>query len=254
MKRKTLYTFISIIIWLALWQIISAIISSPVFLPSPLQTVNALFSLLKTSAYYKSLSYSLLNISIGFFTGLFAGVVLAVAASVNTFLQSVIDVPVKIIRSIPVASFIILALLWVDSAHISTFIAAITIMPVIYTNTFSGIAHTDKQMKEMAEVFHFSPFKKCVYIYMPYAAPHFLSGVKLSCGFAWKSGIAAEIIGLVRHSIGNNIYKSKIYLETDNLFAWTISLIVLSIIFEKIVLLILNLIFKRTGSINDKAQ
>lgn len=95
MKRKTLYTFISIIIWLVLWQIISAIISSPVFLPSPLQTVNALFSLLKTSAYYKSLSYSLLNISIGFFTGLFAGVVLAVAASVNTFLQSVIDVPVK---------------------------------------------------------------------------------------------------------------------------------------------------------------
>lgn len=117
------------------------------------------FSLLKTSAYYKSLSYSLLNISIGFFTGLFAGVVLAVAASVNTFLQSVIDVPVKIIRSIPVASFIILALLWVDSAHLSTFIAAITIMPVIYTNTFSGIAHTDRQMKEMAEVFHFSPFK-----------------------------------------------------------------------------------------------
>ncbi|WP_456067993.1 ABC transporter permease [Eshraghiella crossota] len=254
MKRKTLYTFISIIIWLVLWQIISAVISSPVFLPSPLQTVNALFSLLKTFAYYKSLSYSLLNISIGFFTGLFAGVVLAVAASVNTFLQSVIDVPVKIIRSIPVASFIILALLWVDSAHLSTFIAAITIMPVIYTNTFSGIAHTDSQMKEMAEVFHFSPFKKLVYIYMPYVAPHFLSGVKLSCGFAWKSGIAAEIIGLVRHSIGNNIYKSKIYLETDNLFAWTISLIVLSIIFEKIVLLILNLIFKRIGSINDKAQ
>lgn len=180
MKRKTLYTFISIIIWLVLWQIISAVISSPVFLPSPLQTVNALFSLLKTSAYYKSLSYSLFNISIGFFTGLFAGVVLAVAASVNTFLQSVIDVPVKIIRSIPVASFIILALLWVDSAHLSTFIAAITIMPVIYTNTFSGIAHTDSQMKEMAEVFHFSPFKKLVYIYMPYAAPHFLSGVKLS--------------------------------------------------------------------------
>lgn len=254
MKRKTLYTFISIIIWLVLWQIISAIISSPIFLPSPLQTVKALFSLLKTFAYYKSLSYSLLNISIGFLTGLFAGVILAVAASVNTFLQSVIEVPVKIIRSIPVASFIILALLWVDSAHLSTFIAAITVMPVIYTNTFSGISDTDTQMKEMAKVFHFSPLKKIAYIYMPYVTPHFLSGVKLSCGFAWKSGIAAEIIGLVRHSIGNNIYKSKIYLETDNLFAWTISLIVLSIIFEKAILLILNLIFKRTGSINDKAQ
>ena len=254
MKRKTLYTFISIIIWLVLWQIISAIISSSIFLPSPLQTVKALFSLLKTFAYYKSLSYSLHNISIGFLTGLFAGVILAVAASVNTFLQSVIEVPVKIIRSIPVASFIILALLWVDSSHLSTFIAAITVMPVIYTNTFSGISDTDTQMKEMAKVFHFSPLKKIAYIYMPYVTPHFLSGVKLSCGFAWKSGIAAEIIGLVRHSIGNNIYKSKIYLETDNLFAWTISLIVLSIIFEKVILLILNLIFKRTGSINDKAQ
>lgn len=253
MKRKTLYTFISIIIWLVLWQIISAIISSPIFLPSPLQTVKALFSLLKTFAYYKSLSYSLLNISIGFLTGLFAGVILAVAASVNTFLQSVIEVPVKIIRSIPVASFIILALLWVDSSHLSTFIAAITVMPVIYTNTFSGISDTNTQMKEMAKVFHFSPLKKIAYIYMPYVTPHFLSGVKLSCGFAWKSGIAAEIIGLVRHSIGNNIYKSKIYLETDNLFAWTISLIVLSIIFEKVILLILNLIFKRIGSINDKA-
>lgn len=108
-------------------------------------------------------------------------------------------------------------------------------------------------MKEMAEVFHFHRSKIGLHIYALCGSP-FLSGVKLSCGFAWKSGIAAEIIGLVRHSIGNNIYKSKIYLETDNLFAWTISLIVLSIIFEKIVLLILNLIFKRTGSINDKAQ
>lgn len=172
MKRKTLYTFISIIIWLVLWQIISAVISSPVFLPSPLQTVNALFSLLKTSAYYKSLSYSLFNISIGFFTGLFAGVVLAVAASVNTFLQSVIDVPVKIIRSIPVASFIILALLWVDSAHLSTFIAAITIMPVIYTNTFSGIAHTDSQMKEMAGVISFFTVQKIgLHIYALCSSP-----------------------------------------------------------------------------------
>jgi len=61
---------------------------------------------------------------------------------------------------------------------------------------------------------------------------------------AWKAGVAAELIGYPAGSMGEQLYYSKFFLETDTLFAWTVVIIILSVSFEKLFLLLLKLIFK----------
>lgn len=245
--KKIRYIAISIIIWLIIWYLSALLVNKPIFLPGPIDTVRALYMLIRTKEFYQSILFSLLGISGGFFIGLLSGIILAAIASVNEFLGVLIDTPVKVIKSVPVASFVVLALLWVNSRFLSTLVSAMMVMPVIYTNVKSAIAHTDTRKLEMARVFRISLVKKMVYIYLPDIFPSLISASVIASGFAWKSGVAAEIIGLIRNSIGNRIYLSKIYLETPELFAWTITLIVLSILFEKIITFILVKLQKITG-------
>ena len=55
-------------------------------------------------------------------------------------------------------------------------------------------------------------------------------------GFAFKSGVAAEIIASPELSIGRSLQEARIYFETAELLAWTAVIIVLSMIFEKLLI------------------
>ena len=72
-----------------------------------------------------------------------------------------------------------------------------------------------------------------VFISFLMVLPHFLSACRLSLGMCWKAGVAAEVIGVPSGSIGEKLYNAKIYLNTPDLFAWTIVIIVISFVFEK---------------------
>lgn len=246
--KKITHNIISVIIWIALWQIAAIIINKPIFLPSPVDTIKALFSLVSTTGFIKSIGFSLFGITRGFIFGIIAGALLVLIASSNQFMDSFISIPVKIIKSIPVASFIILALLWVDAKNLATLVSAMLVTPIFFENVFTAVKNTDKKMLDMAKVFKLSYFNKIKYIYLPSVKPAILSSSKLATGFAFKSGVAAEVIGLVSHSIGNNIYQSKLYFETDKLFAWTIVLLIMSFIFEKLFVLIIR------GLMHDKTK
>lgn len=137
------------------------------------------------------------------------------------------------IKTIPVASFIILVLLWFSSSDLSVVISFMMVLPVIYTNTLQGIKSTDNELIEMSKVFNFSLIKKIKYVYLFQVYPYFKSGVLIALGLAFKSGIAAEVIGLPKNSIGEQIYNAKIYINTVDLFAWTLVVVLLSLIFEK---------------------
>lgn len=252
--KKILYITISITAWITIWYLSALLINKPVFVPGPFDTFKALYKLIQTKDFYKSICFSLFGITKGFFIGLLLGIILAIIASISEFLSIFTDIPVKVIKAVPVASFVVIALLWVNSSALSTLISALMVMPVIYTDLKAAIAGTDAKKLEMARVFRLSPLKKAVYIYLPDVFPSIVSASVIASGFAWKSGVAAEIIGLIRNSIGNMIYQSKIYLETAELFAWTITLIVISVLFEKLIAFFLTKLQHLTGGTqNDRS-
>lgn len=235
----------SILFWIMLWQGISRIIEKEILIAAPTTVVSALINMITEGSFWASLWFSFMRISIGFFLGVVVGIIFGIIAAKSSLWREILSVPMSIIKSTPVASFIIIALIWISSKNLSIFISFLMVLPIIYTNIIKGIEGVDKQLLEMTHIFNVGIIKKIRYIYIPEVIPFFISAATVSLGLCWKAGIAAEVIGIPTGSIGESLYQAKIYLNTGELFAWTIVIIVISVLFENIFIKILRNIEKR---------
>ncbi len=251
MKRSSIFTLISIIIWISIWFIAAFFIDNTILLPSPASVAGSLWELMGQKGFYFSILFSLKGIALGFLIGLLSGIILAALSHINSFARAFTGIFIKLIKSVPVASFVILVLFWISGNRLSILISAMIVLPVIYTNVLSALDNTDTKILEFAKVFRLSVFKKIRYIYIPSIMPSLISACSVTIGYAWKSGVAAEIIGLINNSVGNELYKTKLYLETPKLFAWTIVIITVSFLCEKAVLLLLKLINRKLGGLDN---
>ncbi|MCD7827984.1 MAG: ABC transporter permease subunit [Clostridiales bacterium] len=238
--KKILKRIIIAAFWLGAWQILSAVVGLEVLLPSPVSVVKALADEASTADFWLSVLYSIIRISIGFLLGTVLGTVTAVISAASKMFTEFLSPIIHIIKATPVASFIILAVVWIKTNNVPSFISMLIVFPVIWMNVKTGISETDKELLEMSDAFGVKRSKKIAKIYIPSVKPYFISGASTAMGLAWKSGVAAEVICNPTLSLGSGIYDSKIYLETPNLFAWTAVVIILSIVLEKIMLLLIN--------------
>lgn len=227
--------------WLCLWQAAAFFIDNNIILVGPVEVFRCLAGLLFLPDFWKSIAGSFGKISAGFLTAFFSGVLTGSLAWRFSFVRELLNPVISAVKSIPVASFVILSLIWIGSENLSVFIAFLVVFPMIYTGTIAGLSSTDKQLLEMAQVFSMPARKKLWYIYRPALIPYLSSSCNTALGMSWKSGIAAEVIGVPASSIGENLYMAKIYLSTEELFAWTLVIIVISALFEKLFLMLLNL-------------
>lgn len=240
--KNNKYRILAIFFWIAVWQIASMKVDKEMLLASPVAVINALVDLAGTNMFWKSIFNSFIKIVSGFCLAIVFGILFAILSYGSIVFKEMIAPLMKIIKATPVASFIILALLWVSSAKLSILISFLMVIPIIYTNVLQGLHSTDCKLLEMAKVFRIGWIKKIRYIYIPAVIPYFVSACSVGLGFCWKSGIAAEIIGLPKNSIGEQLYDAKLYIMTKELFAWTIIIIVISVIFEKLVMWLLKLL------------
>ena len=224
---------LAIAFWICVWEAAAIIIGEDLFLPSPMAVLMALLRSMSEPGFWGAVSSTLLRIMAGFLLSVAAALAAAVLAWRCQPLRMLIDPLVKIVRATPVASVTILLLVWISSRSLSIAISFLMVFPIIYTNVLSGIEETDRTLLEMASCYRMPAWKRIRYIYVPSAMPYFSSAVSIALGLAWKSGIAAEVIGLPDGSIGERVYEAKIYLATPELFAWTAVVIVLAFLFER---------------------
>lgn len=224
----------AVTVWLLLWQLASMAVGLPLLLPSPLAVLLRLGQLCTGADFWLTVASSLLRILLGFLLGVLFGTALAGLCWRFRLIDALARPLLGVLKSTPVASFIILALVWVKTTWLATVISFIMVLPLIYANVREGIDSADRQLLEMAQVFRLSRRKTFRYCYLPAILPFFLSAISSALGFAWKSGIAAEVLGRPARAIGSQIYDSKIYLETPDLFAWTLVVILLSVLLERL--------------------
>lgn len=240
-KHKKIKQAAILVIWLILWQAAAAFIHNRIIFVGPQEAALALAFQIGTAEFWRTIFSSFFRIAGGFTGAFLAGILTAAFASCFSLLREFLEPPVALLQSVPVASFVILALIWIGSENLSILITCLVVFPVIYRNVLEGIRQTDRKMLEMAQVFRMSVWKKIWYLYRPAVMPYLLAGCRISLGMAWKSGVAAEVIGVPDHSIGEKLYMAKIYLSTAELFAWTFVIIVVSWIFERLFLELLGL-------------
>lgn len=240
----------AVCIWLLLWQTASAVIGLPLLLPSPLSVIKRLGELCRTALFWSSVLTSLRRILLGFCFGMIAGTVLAAFAWYSEFAQAMIRPLVGVLKATPVASFIILALVWVETDNLATVISFIMVLPLVYHNVYEGIDSVDEKLLEMARVYRLSRWKTFRCCYLPAIEPFFLSALTSALGFAWKSGIAAEVLGRPAKAIGKQIYDSKVYLETTDLFAWTLVVVLLSVLLERFAVRFVKWVGQKSRKVN----
>lgn len=231
---------INIIFWLFIWQIITLIVNKEILVASPFAVLKRLFELIHKSYFWIAVLNSLINIIIGSILGLIVSVIFAVAAYKSNILKLFFQPLLVVIKSTPVASFIILLIIWINKQYIPTFASFIMVLPIMWNNIYTGIAAVNKEFIEVSKIFRLSKLTVIKKLYIPSVMPYFKSGCIISIGLVWKASIAAEVLCTPKNSIGKYIYESKIYLETADLFAWTGVVIILSLILEMIFVRAIN--------------
>lgn len=238
-----------ICLWLTFWQITAMLVQNSIMLVGPSQALRALGELLPSSDFWRSVLGSFGRISTGFLSAFVVGILLGSLAYTLPLLEEILEPFMLFLKAVPVASFVILALIWAGSRNLSVVISFLVVLPVIYVNTIAGLKSTDKKLLEMAAVFRMPFRRKIRYIYLPALVPYLASGCRIALGMSWKSGAAAEVIGLPEHSIGEHLYMAKIYLETADLFAWTLVIILVSALFEQLFLFLISRLCPQKGEV-----
>ena len=219
---------------LCVWQAGAAALGNDLLLVTPIAVARRLGELIVTADFRATLGFTFSRISLGFLPALSAAV---------PFIETLLRPYVAAIQSVPVASFIVIAFLWLSARRLSTFIAFLMVFPVLYTNLLQGIRAADRNLLEMADVFRLSPGRRVRCIFLPALRPALFAGCRVALGLCWKAGVAAEVIGVVARSVGGKLYDAKAYLEIADLFAWTVVIVAVSALFERVFLFLLGKIF-----------
>ncbi len=220
--------------WAAVWQAAAMAVGLPLLLPGPWEVLKALGVLASEASFWGQTARTLARILSGFLLGAAGGFFLAVLTEFVPLCNTLLGSLIRVIRATPVASFILLCMLWLKSGFVPAFIAGVMVLPVVWGNVSEGFRQTDRQLLELSQVYRMGWIKTFVYVYIPSTGPYLRSACLTAMGMAWKSGVAAEVLCQPRQAVGTGLYYAKIYLETPNLFAWTAVVVALSVLVERL--------------------
>ena len=239
-RRRFLKKALIIAFWLVVWELLDLIVDNRLILAGPVRVAQALAELIVDPDFLLIVGASFGRITAGFLLSFLVGFALAMAAHRFGLFRDFIDPIISLLRTVPVASFIILLLIWVGNQALTVFLAFFIVLPIIYTNMLTGLENVDAQLLEMARVYRLSPWRTFWYVYRPAFMPFLISATKLSLGMTWKSGIMAELIATPKPSIGKEMFTARLFLDTPDLLAWTVVVMVLSVLFEQLFMAILR--------------
>lgn len=242
--KKNIARLLSVVLAIVIWQIVAMRVNQAMLLASPIEVFKRFFSLIGETEFLSTVAFSFGRISLGFVIAFVLGIIFGIIAGKISVIESLLWPYVTFVKTVPVASFIILCLIWFDISYLSIIIAFLMSFPIVYTNVLTGMRSTDKKMKEMATIYNVPSGKQIIYIYMPSVKPYILSAANIGIGMAWKAGVTAEIIGMTDGSIGDMLYQTKVYFQNADLLCWTIVIIIASVLSEKVFVAFLKLLFK----------
>lgn len=236
---------LAVIFALLVWQTAAVAVDQSILLVSPIDVALRLTTIWQVEGFASSIWLSFYHIAGGFLLALVSGILLAALSGRFKWVETALWPFMITVKTVPVASFVVICLIWLSAQNLSVFISFLIVLPVVYGNVLQGIKSEDGKMLEVAEVFRMPVLRRILYIHMPQLKPFILSACATALGMSWKAGIAAEIIGTPDGSIGKQLYYAKIYLDTDDLLCWTVIIVIVSVAFEKLFMLALRAAYRR---------
>ncbi|MCF8335925.1 MAG: ABC transporter permease [Bacteroidales bacterium] len=233
-KNKSI-TVLSVLFLIGFWKAGSMIVASELILPSPEQTAIAVGKLFVDEEFISIIGATILRGLIGFFISFMLALILGIAAGINESFYAFLQPILVTIRSTPVISFILLALIWFDVNQVPVFIALLTMFPFICTNIIDGIRNVNPKLLVLAKVYRVKTKHIIKDIYLPAISPFIFSGISSAMGFGWRAIIIGEVLSQPRYGIGTFMQNAQTYLLVDKVIAWTLIAIMLSYFFDHLI-------------------
>ena len=218
--------------WFGILSGIAALLDNPLILPQPWQIIVRLAELCLTGDFYRTVALSLLRILAGLGIGVAIGSLIGITSFLFPLLRALLRPLLTVVRSTPVASLVILIWSMVGGKNLPFFIAALMVIPIAADQLITGLDSASPTLREVVSVYGIPPLRSLLIYRLPAALPYFFGAIITSVGFAWKAGVAAEILAATARSVGREIYQSKLYLEIDKLWAYTLTVVIFSVILE----------------------
>lgn len=242
-QKKIIYTLCAAVFWISVWQIAAVWYGMDFLIPSPLATLRALFENVAKVSFWSATAFSVVRILLGFLLSGIFGIFFALVGIKIKAIKILLDPFCSVLRAVPVASFIILVLVMFSSENVAAIISFLMGFPLVYSSVSKGADATPPDLLEAADLFSMGFIRKLRYIYIPHLMPFMANALSVSVGLCFKSGIAAEVIGYPTGSVGAQMYLAKLGLNMPDLLSYTVVIVVISVLCERLI----SLVFK-TGS------
>ncbi len=252
--KKTIISILVAAFWIFIWEATSRIVSRDnelmlLILPSPFTVFDRWLAIAFTKPYLTAVGSSLVRIISGFLLGVLAGIFLGITTHCIKTADIIFSPIIKMIRAIPVVAISILLFLFFESDTLPVCIVCLMVMPVIWQTVYDGLNTPDKKLMEMAKVFELGTIKTFFYIKVPGISYALISSSVNALGLAWKSGIAAEVISLPKKSLGTALWQSKGSIEFAEVYAVTLTVVILSIVIEFLLKSLIGAMLKKAGDV-----
>ena len=230
--KKILRAVLIAAFWLGVWTLAALAVGLPLLFPTPPAVLKRLLELLGEGEFYRITALSFGRVLLGILAAIALGVALSFATARFSIVRDALHPVMTVIKSTPVASFVVLAVLWMGAERVTAFITLLVVLPVIWTNLDQGFSEIDPQLDEVTRVYRMSSLRRLRVLILPTLRPYFVSACRTSFGLAFKAGIAAEIIVLPKYAIGTKIFEAKTYIEAEDMFAWTLVVVLVTLLVE----------------------
>lgn len=226
--RRWILTTVSVAALFVIWQLAAAAVGAQIIVPTPWAALKALGRFLTFPSFWAAVGATLSRGFAGFLLSTAAGLVIGTAAGLNSTFRILFRPVLSVIRTTPVMSIIIIALIWFTTDTVPVFASFLIAFPVICGNVIQGIDSIDTDLVQMAEVFRVPRRRILFSLVIPSVFPYFLAGASTALGLTWKVVVAAEVLAQPIRAVGTGLYTAKVQLETPEVFAWTVVAILLS--------------------------
>lgn len=194
-------------------------------LPGPPRVYAAFRLIIDNGDLWVNLGITLERVCIGFALAALVsvpfGIMLGAIRRLGEFFEPVLPV----LNTVSSAIWAIFAILWFGISNATTiFVVFMTAMPLIITNVWQGTRSVNADFIELAHTLRMPARKVMVKIYLPTILPYFFSGARLAFGFGWRVSLVAETLG-ASSGVGYRLRQAADLIQTDQVFAWTITMI-----------------------------
>ena len=196
-------------------------------LPGPVRVWNALQQIAASGELWNDLSITLGRVGAGFILATLIGLPLGILFGANRRLGEFFEPVIPVMNTVSSAIWATFAIIWFGVSNATTiFVVFMTAMPLIITNVWQGTRTVSADFIELAHVLRMPSWKVMVKIYLPTILPYFFSGARLAFGFGWRVSLVAETLGS-SSGVGYRLRQAADLIQTDQVFAWTLTLVVM---------------------------